>query len=177
VVLAPSAAVAGQWREKLALFTDDREPLPMPDGPLHVFTYQAFCRTDDPRGALRAAATERLISQRAQITGVPRDRVRVEVAAFMASARDHFERDLATEIARLKRAAARGEGPETITFEDLLAPTARERVAQLLAAGVGTLVLDECHHLASLWGYLVGAVIGARGDVHTVGLTATDPSD
>ena len=36
-------------------------------------------------------------------------------------------------------------------------------IEALRAAGVGTLVLDECHHLASLWGYLVRAVIAALG--------------
>jgi superfamily II DNA or RNA helicase len=177
VVLAPTATVAGQWRDKLALFAEDPAAYLAPDGPLHVFTYQAICQTNDPGGALREAATERLIAERAQVTGTPRERVRVEVAAFTGSAREHFERDVATEIARLKRAAARGEGPEAVRFEDLLAPTARERVAQLLAAGVGTLVLDECHHLASLWGYLVGTVIRALEDVHTIGLTATTPSE
>jgi superfamily II DNA or RNA helicase len=177
VVLAPTATVAGQWRDKLALFTDDPEPYLAPEGPLHVFTYQAICQTDDPGGALREAATERLIAERARATGTPRERVRADVRAFSGSAREHFERDVANEIARLKRAAARGEGAATFRFEDLLARTARERVAQLLAAGVGTLVLDECHHLASLWGYVVGAVISALGDVHTIGLTATDASE
>ena len=177
LVLAPTATVAGQWRDKLALFTEDPVPYLAPDGPLHVFTYQAICQTNDPGGALREAATERLIAERVQVTGTPRERVRAEVAAFTGSAREHFERDVATAIAQLKRAAARGEGPEAVRFEDLLAPTARERVAQLLAAGVGTLVLDECHHLASLWGYLVRAVTSELEDVHTIGLTATTPSE
>jgi superfamily II DNA or RNA helicase len=177
LVLAPTATVAGQWRDKLALFTEDPVPYLAPDGPLHVFTYQAICQTNDPGGALREAATERLIAERAQVTGTPRERVRAEVAAFTGTAREHFERDVATAIAQHTRAAARGEGPEAVRFEDLLAPTARERVAQLLAAGVGTLVLDECHHLASLWGYLVRAVTSELEDVHTIGLTATTPSE
>ena len=177
LVLAPTATVAAQWRDKLALFTEDPVPYLAPDGPLHVFTYQAICQTHDPGGALREAATELLVAERAQVTGTPLERVRAEVAAFTGSARERFERDVANAIARLKRAAASGEGPEAVRFEDLVAPTARERVAQLLAAGVGTLVLDECHHLASLWGYLVGAVISALEDVHTIGLTATSPRE
>ena len=41
------------------------------------------------------------------------------------------------------------------------------------------MVLDECHHLASMWGYVVRAVLDALGgeDVHVIGLTATPPSD
>ncbi len=39
-------------------------------------------------------------------------------------------------------------------------------------------VLDECHQLLSLWGYLVRAVLAALGDdVHVVGLTATSPDE
>ena len=61
---------------------------------------------------------------------------------------------------------------------DLLAPGARARVAALRAAGVRTVVLDECHHLASLWGYVVRAVLEELGDgMHVVGLTATPPDE
>lgn len=99
-----------------------RDRIWRPTARLRVLTYQAMCQTDDPGGALREAATVRLIAERAQATGTPRERVRAEVTAFTGSAREHFGRDVATEIARLKRAAARGEGPETFRFEDLLAP-------------------------------------------------------
>ena len=38
-------------------------------------------------------------------------------------------------------------------------------------------LLDECHHLASLWGYVVRAVLAELGDdVHVIGLTATPPA-
>ena len=48
----------------------------------------------------------------------------------------------------------------------------------LRAGGVRTIVLDECHHLASLWGYVVRAVLQELGrDVHVVGLTATPPDE
>jgi hypothetical protein len=40
---------------------------------------------------------------------------------------------------------------------------------------VRTVVLDECHHLASLWGYIVREAIAELGDVHLAGLTATPP--
>ena len=47
---------------------------------------------------------------------------------------------------------------------------------QLAKLGVGVVLLDECHHLASLWGYVVRAVLGELpDDVHVIGLTATPP--
>ncbi len=45
----------------------------------------------------------------------------------------------------------------------------------LRAGGVATVVLDECHHLASMWGYVIRAVLSELGDVHVIGLTATPP--
>ena len=64
---------------------------------------------------------------------------------------------------------------------DLLAVPARERVRRLAAAQVGAVVLDECHHLASLWGYVVRAAVGeltaGSEEPHVIGLTATPPAD
>ena len=39
----------------------------------------------------------------------------------------------------------------------MLSETARQRVQQLAKMGVGVVLLDECHHLASLWGYVIRA--------------------
>jgi hypothetical protein len=50
-----------------------------------------------------------------------------------------------------------------------------DRLAKLRAAQVGTVVLDECHHLTSAWAELVAAALGELGDVHTIALTSTPP--
>jgi superfamily II DNA or RNA helicase len=176
LVLAPTATIAVQWAEKLVLFTDRPAEYAGPSGPLHVFTYQSVCQTADPGGALRTAACERLVAERASATGATIEQVRQEVEGFAGAARERFERDVAAEVARLKRGVARGEDLG-VALDALVAPAARERIGELVAGGVGTLVLDECHHLASLWGYLVRAVIAALGDISVVGLTATPPSE
>jgi hypothetical protein len=41
-------------------------------------------------------------------------------------------------------------------------------VATLAGNGTATVVLDDCHHLASLWGYVVRAVVSELGQVHLV---------
>ena len=61
--------------------------------------------------------------------------------------------------AALKREVARGEHAG-VELRDLLSATAARRVQQLAKLGVGVVLLDECHHLASLWGYVVRAVLG-----------------
>ena len=177
LVLAPTATIQAQWGEKLALFTAEPAVQLAPAGPLHVLTYQAICQTGDPDGALRAAAAARLRDERARTTASTPDEVAAEVEAFTGAARERHEKDLAAEVARLKREVARGEHLD-LALDGLVSATARARLDALRAAGVGTLVLDECHHLASMWGYLVRTLVAALGDdVHVVGLTATSPAD
>jgi superfamily II DNA or RNA helicase len=176
LVLAPTATIAAQWADKLSLFTDEPAAFLAPQGPLTVLTYQSICQTSDPGGALRAAAEDHLIGERATATGSTPADVRTEVDGFTGVARERFERDVSAEIARAKRAAVRGDAT-ALAAGALLSATARGRLDQFVAAGIGTLVLDECHHLASLWGYLVRAAISELPDVHVVGLTATSPSE
>lgn len=123
-----------------------------PELELTALTYQAICQTTDPDGALRAAAEAQLGP------GAPSER---------------RSRELAAAVTRLKQEVARGGG-----VQSLLAPGAIERIDALRDAGVRTVVLDECHHVVSMWGYLVRAVLSELGpDVHVIGLTATAPAD
>jgi superfamily II DNA or RNA helicase len=50
-------------------------------------------------------------------------------------------------------------------------------VRGLRDAGVRVVVLDECHHLLSLWGALLKAVFELLSPQHVLGLTATNPDD
>ncbi len=149
VVLCPTAAIRSQWAAQEHGVA------------LTALTYQAICQTDDPGGALRAAAEARWAAEQA-VAGT---------GAGTASRRR--ERELARISASIKREVAREGGAR-----DLLAAGARDRIAQLRAGGVGTVILDECHHLVSMWGYLVREALDELGeDVHVVGLTATSPDD
>ncbi len=149
VVLCPTAAIREQW-----VRGDSGVPL-------HAHTYQAICRTEDPDGALRAAAEARWAAEQAA----------AGTGAGTASRRR--EAELARITAAIKREVAAAGGAA-----DLLPAPARERIAALRDAGVRTVILDECHHLVSLWGHLVRAAVDALGpDVHMIGLTATSPDE
>ena len=148
-VLCPTTAIQAQWEAQAA------------DVPLTALTYQAVCQTADPEGALRATAEARWRAEQAA----------AGTGAGIASRR--HKREIARLTAAIKREIAR-EG----LAADLLSPNARAVVERLRAEGVRTVVLDECHHLVSIWGYLVRDVLGELGDgVHVVGLTATSPGD
>ena len=52
---------------------------------------------------------------------------------------------------------------------------ARALVDHLVAAGVGTVVLDECHHLLDYWAIVLGHLVDRLDDPLVIGLTATLP--
>jgi len=182
LVLVPNQAVQAQWvaairrcdAEDGHVTTD-----PAAEAPVVVLTYQALCRLDDPGAALREVAERRWAHERAATTGETIGAVIAGAAAWTGEARRRRDAQVGRIVAALKREVARGEHPE-VELADLLDRGARARVGALVAAGTGTVVLDECHHLASLWGYVVRAVLAeltAASGAHVVGLTATPPEE
>ena len=99
-----------------------------------------------------------------------------ETAAWDGQAARRRERDVARVVARGKRQVAAGKLPD-IPARQLLSANAMERVQALRDAGVRVVVLDECHHLLSLWGALLKAVFELLSPQHVLGLTATNPQD
>ena len=169
LVLCPTQTIQRQWYDKQSLFG-----APSPD--LHLLTYQSLCQAGDPDGMLRAAAERRWLHERAAAIGVPEADAQAEAAAWTGRARERYEREVGRLVARFKRDAATGKLAD-IPPEDMLAANARARLSELRAAGVATVVLDECHHLASLWGALLKTVLDELAPAHVIGLTATNPDD
>ena len=203
LVLAPNSAIQAQWTRTGELFGAPAGTVAAePGAPVACLTYQALARLDDPGAALRGAAEARWAAERAAATGQDAATVAAEAGAWTGAAAQRRRREIARvsaslkrEIARADRRRARGTGGagagadwteppagaapgDQLRLADLLAPGSRSRIDALRAARVRTVVLDECHHLASLWGYVVRAVLEELGeDVHVVGLTATPPEE
>ena len=179
LVLAPSSAIQAQWaRAGDAFGAPPGLVAATAEAPVACLTYQALARLDDPGAALRGVAQGRWTAERAAATGQDPAAVAAEAAAWTGAAAQRRDREISRITAAIKREIARADGAGALRLADLLAPGARERVEVLRAGGVGTIVLDECHHLASLWGYVVRAVLEELGhDVHVVGLTATPPDE
>jgi superfamily II DNA or RNA helicase len=180
LVLTPNSAVQMQWPRALRQFGPPadvaRTAGPEPAFPIACMTYQSLCQLDDPEVLLGRVAAERWVAERATATGLGVEEV--EQARYDGAAAERRAREIARITAAVKREIARGEHAG-VELADLLSATAKGRVAALHAGRVGVVVLDECHHLASMWGYVVRAVLDELGgeDVHVVGLTATPPSD
>ncbi len=180
LVLSPNSAVQMQWPRAVRQFAPAAEVVrtagPEPAFPIACMTYQSLCQLDDPAVVIGRVAAERWVAERAAATGVGIEEVEAE--RYDGAAAERRAREIAQITAAVKREIARGEHAG-VELADLLSATAKARVAALRAGRVGMVVLDECHHLASMWGYVVRAVLDALGgeDVHVVGLTATPPSD
>jgi hypothetical protein len=174
LVLCPNSAVQAQWLRTAALFGGRGIAGPDPDAPIACLTYQSLCQVQDPAAVLGNAAERRWAADRARALGVAVEEVEREAATWRDAAARRRAGELARIRASLKRGIARGEHGG-VGLGDLLGPAARRRVATLAGNGTATVVLDECHHLASLWGYVVRAVVAELGRVHLVALTATPP--
>jgi superfamily II DNA or RNA helicase len=173
LVLVPNSAIQAQWPEAAALFAGGAGIVaPDPAAPVACLTYQALAQLDDPGAALTQLAERRWTAERAAATGEQAERVEADARGWTGAAAARRARDLARITASIKRQIARGE-LAGVGLRDLLSPTARQRIDGL--RGAGTVVLDECHHLASLWGYVVRTLLAELGDAHVVGLTATPP--
>ena len=181
LVLAPNSAVQAQWLAAAARFGPAGAAAAgsEPGAAIACLTYQSLCRLDDPGAALDGLAAGRWAAERAKATGQTPEQAAAEGEAWTGEAARRRRGELSRITATLKRQIARGERPagDTVAFADLFAPAARARIAALKASGVATVVLDECHHLASLWGYVVREALEALGTVHLVGLTATPPDE
>jgi len=177
LVLVPNTAVQSQWLKAVAEFTDQPGIVAADvSAPISVLTYQALCQLDDPAIVLGDLAVRRWTAERAQATGQTPTEVASEAEAWTGEAAARRARELSRISASLKREIARAEHG-SIELGRLLSNGARARIDALRAKGTGTIVLDECHHLASLWGYVVRAAVEELKDARLVGLTATPPDD
>jgi len=177
LVLAPNQGIQQQWPRAVGEFTPNPAAVAGADPlkPIACLSYQALCQLEDPEIVLGRLAQSRWAGERAAATGMSPEEAQREGEAFEGAAADRRARELSRISAALKREVARGEHAG-VELRDLLSTTAKQRVQQLAKLGVGVVLLDECHHLASLWGYVVRAVLGELGDkVHVIGLTATPP--
>ena len=177
LVLAPNQGIQQQWPRAVTHFT--RTPADVAGAdvlkPIACLSYQALCQLEDPEIVLGRLAHSRWADERAAATGMSREEVEREGEAFEGAAAERRARELSKISAALKREVARGEHAG-VELRDLLSETARQRVQTLAKLGVGVVLLDECHHLASLWGYVVRAVLGELpSEAHVIGLTATPP--
>jgi superfamily II DNA or RNA helicase len=175
LVLVPNTAVQAQWlRTADAFGASPGVAAADPAAPIACLTYQSLCQLDDPAAAIRGQAEQRWAAQRADTTGDSVAEVARVAESWTGQAQARRQREVARIMASLRREIAKGTSSGH-DLAQLLGQGARDRIAALRDGGVRTVVLDECHHLASMWGYLVRAAIEQLPGVHVIALTATPP--
>lgn len=178
VVLAPTTTIRAQWvaeAEKLDGSAGAVSEDPAVIGDLTALTYQALSVLET------ANPLDELASEEWCAELVSGGRTEADARAWIAELRDANRSAYRAGIARrsrnLRRRLAR-EDPEVLATA--LHPNARALVDRLVAHGVETILLDECHHLLDHWAlvvaYLAGRIRASGGVPLLIGLTATLPS-
>lgn len=158
LVLCPNTAVQAQWLREWQHFAPPCVAATAESAlgaPLAVLTYQALCTFD---------ASDPSLDQ-------PADHQEGD-ATLGAQTRQDRRLDRRRARALIARGGTRAQ------LLSLLHPHGREVVERMKRGGPWTLVLDECHHLLEMWGYLVRALleeVGEASPVFVAGLTATPP--
>src|SRR5262249_29826983 len=156
VVFAPTSIIQQQWCEKLAMFVANSEEVerisstdPHHLAPINIFTYQLLAAPGEAqelvRGMARIRWMDQLLTDR-QVTDPPAAQAPLE--APQENNPDAYARELAKRVLRVKHELLRGEKADVTAF---LHPNALQLIDDLVAHGVQTIVLDECHHLLAYW--------------------------
>ena len=178
MALCPNTAVQSQWLRQW----QDFQPALIEAGhatslstPVTALTYQAVCDLE----TVGSAIDERAVALWRQSLAADSNLLPEEAEAQLQSLavdNEHYREDLAHFRGKARTLLARGGDRAELLA--LLHPKGRAMLEHMKASGPWTLVLDECHHLLEMWGYLVRALVEELGDgVFVVGLTATPPGD
>lgn len=181
VVFAPTTTIQAQWRAKVGMFLPPGASLdrivsadPARLSAINVFTYQLI--------SVPGQADDRLkeLAEKVWVEELVRDDQAHDEASAAARIRtlrtnnpDDFRTEINRRCVRLRRASLREGGLDP---DAVLHPNAVSLVNRLAEAGVGTVVLDECHHLLDYWAIVLRSLVEKLGQPEVVGLTATLPS-
>ena len=177
LVLSPNSAIQAQWiaRAKELFELDGNEAAVVTDpsspGILTSLTYQSVTlpRRGDKDLDTRAMAlwVETLIAE-----GEAEDPETADawIVGLRKSNPGYHDERLGRYRKKVRDADVRG-GKVLGTLAD----SARKNLDRLVGAGVGLIVLDECHHLLRHWGRVLSEVRQLFDDPVVLGLTATPP--
>lgn len=181
VVFVPTTTIQYQWYQKVGMFLPPGADVanfatmePERQAPIHIFTYQLISTPAEAQVHMREAALltwkEELLNQ-GQVRTPEEAEERLEILSQNNPAA--YRKDLQRYLRRVKSRLLLE--PE-VDIAPFLHKNARRLIENLLAYGVRTVVLDECHHLLDYWAIVLRYFIGRIREPHVIGLTATLPS-
>lgn len=177
VVFSPNSAIQMQWGSKVSLFADPQacrrivSSEPQNPAVLTTLTYQSVTLPARAEANLQVRALsqwmDRLIAR-----GEAKDPLEAQV--WIADLKRHnpkyYEDRLGAYCKELRDELSRGgESLETLHRSSI------ETLQRLRSAGVGMVILDECHHLVGHWGRVLADAHELLDFPVVLGLTATPP--
>jgi superfamily II DNA or RNA helicase len=180
VVFTPTTTIQQQWVQKVGLFTTDQDWLDahvsldanhLAD--ITILTYQVLSTPGENLAFVEKIAIDRWAEDLLK-AGLYED----EAAAYqrIATLQESNPKAAKNEISKRYRRVKR-EFLQDPNFDGrkFLHANARDLIDRIVALGVGTIVLDECHHLLDYWAFILRELIRELPDARIVGLTATLP--
>jgi superfamily II DNA or RNA helicase len=181
VVFAPTTTIQAQWREKAAMFLPDGADLDTLTSldahhlaPINLFTYQLISTPGEAQKQVEAMALQKWVDD-LMLEGKKNDAsaAHARLEALRQNNPKAYRNELSKRYLRIKHEMLRAPDRQIGPF---LHPNARQLIDNLVAHGVRTIVLDECHHLLDYWAIVLRYLIEKIPDCRVVGLTATLPS-
>ncbi len=183
LVFAPTTTIQRQWQEKAALFTDDGEWLAQHTSldanrlaDITILTYQILSTPGENLAFVERIAQNRWAEDLLRSGQVEtEEEAQQRIATLQAANPQAARREVSKRYRRIKREFLQKPDFDGRQF---LHPNARDLIDRIVALGVGTIILDECHHLLDYWAFILRELIRELPGVQVVGLTATlpDPS-
>ncbi len=181
VIFAPTTTIQLQWREKLEMFTEDEAVIerlaslkPKDLRPINIYTYQLISASENSRQMLHEMAEKAWVQDLVDGNQAADEAAAWErLATLKANNPGRYRRERNRRALRIKRQLLREPDADIARF---LHPNARQLIDDLVAYGVRTVVLDECHHLLDYWAIVLRYLISRIENPQIIGLTATLPS-
>ena len=180
VVFSPTSTIAGQWVEKVEMFLPEgtsgaaiagSDPAAL--RPINSFTYQLIAVPGDVGGLLAESAAaewaEELIDSGREVDLTA---AKARIAQIERANPESHEAEIRRHVTRLRKRFL--TDPE-FDATRIIHPNARALIDALVAYGVGTVVLDESHHLLDYWALVLRTLLARLDDVQVIALTATPP--
>lgn len=181
LVLAPNTAIQGQWIDKCAAFLPADVPLSriathdaQGSAPVLSLTYQSLTTAASDDDFLVEAALQQWRVELTEAGKGSDDEAAARIARMREANPEDYKRELSSRKSRVRQQM---RVDPSFDLTRLLHPNARALVERLVAARVGTVILDECHHLTGFWALVVADLVGRLDGPVIVGLTATPPVD
>lgn len=177
VVLAPTVTIRAQWADAAASLAPAGSVSqdPAVPGDFTALTYQALSVLDraDPVAQLAAARWQ----EELESDGRSPDTASAWLDELRLTNPKAYRSGIVRRSRTLRRKLARQDAD---ALAAALHPNARELIDRLVAHGVDTIILDECHHLLDHWALVVATLVARLRETGrtplVIGLTATLPS-